>query len=307
VAFTSTREHDLLYRHTNSLNGNIQPQPAVLLAREDSERIARLLTSGERVEMQISAPNKIGGPVETANVVAELPGRELPDEFVVLGAHLDSWELGTGALDNGCAAALVIDTFRALKAADIRPRRSIRFVLFSGEEEGMLGSRAYVRAHRDELDRADAVVIFDSGSEKVTGFSLGGRHDVADRFQKIAAPLRRLDASTMTFDAPIGTDNFDFLLEGVPTLIANQDAGNYLVNYHASSDTFDKVDLRSLKKMVAIAAGITTAIADAPEPLGPRQSRAEVEKLLRDAQVEPQMKVFGMWTEWESGTRGRAK
>src|SRR5581483_5790540 len=154
---------------------------------------------------------------------------------------------------------------------------------------------------------ADAVVIFDSGSEKVSGFSLGGRRDIGDRFQEIAAPLRRLDATTMTFDAPVGTDNFDFLLEGVPTLVVNQEAGNYLVNYHASSDAFDKVDLVNLKKMVAIAAGITTAIADSPERLGPRQSRAEVEKLLRDAEVEPQMKVFGMWPDWESGKRGRAK
>jgi carboxypeptidase Q len=215
--------------------------------------------------------------------------------------------LGTGALDNGCDAALVVDALRAIKAAGIRPRRSIRFILFSGEEEGMLGSLAYVRAHRDELDRAAAAVIFDSGSEKVTGFSLGGRHDIAERVQQITAPLQNMNATTLTFDAPVGTDNFDFLLEGVPTLVANQEAGNYLVNYHASSDTFDKVDVTNLKKMVAIAAGVTIAIANAPERVGPRQSRAEVAKLLHDAEVEPQMKTFGIWTDWESGKRGRAK
>ncbi len=106
-------------------------------------------------------------------MVAELRGSEKPDEFVILGAHLDSWELGTGALDNGCNAALVIDALRAIKATGLRPRRSIRFVLFSGEEEGLLGSWAYARAHRADLDKMAGAVIFDAGTGRVTGFSLG--------------------------------------------------------------------------------------------------------------------------------------
>ncbi len=305
VAFMSSREHDILYRHTDTSDGNIDPMPQVLLAREDAARIARLIQSGKQVEAEVALPNRIGGAVETANVIAEIPGSERPQEWVVLGAHLDSWELGTGALDNGCDAALVIDTLRALHAAGVRPRRSIRFILFSGEEQGLLGSWAYVRAHRDELDRAGAVIIFDSGSGKVTGFSLGGRRDVASTLAPLIEPLKRWDATELTFDAPVGTDNWDFLLEGVPTLIANQEPANYLVNYHATSDTFDKVDLHNLKNMVAIAAEVSTAIADAPERLGPRQTRAEIERLLRDTHADEQMKVFGMWTSWENGTRGR--
>jgi carboxypeptidase Q len=306
VAFMSSREHDILYRHLNGIaDGGIDPMPQVLLAREDAERIARLIASGKQVEMEIALPNKIGGPIETANVIAEIPGSELPQEWVVLGAHLDSWELGTGALDNGCDAALVIDTLRALHASGLRPRRSIRFILFSGEEQGMLGSWAYVRAHRGELDRADAVVIFDTGTGRVTGFSLGGRRDVADTLAPLIAPLKRWDATALTFDAPVGTDNWDFLLEGVPTLLANQEPANYLVNYHATSDTFDKVDLHNLKTMVAIAAEATTAIANSPERLGPRQSRAEIEQLLRETHADDQMKIFGMWPGWEKGTRGR--
>jgi hypothetical protein len=101
IAFTSTREHDLLYRHTNSTSGELEQVPMVLLAREDAERVARLLAAGRPVWADLSIPNKVGGSIETANVVAEIKGSEKPDEFVVLGAHLDSWELGTGALDNG--------------------------------------------------------------------------------------------------------------------------------------------------------------------------------------------------------------
>ena len=187
-----------------------------VLAREDAERIARFLASNVRVQAHLDMPNKITGPVESENVVAEIRGREKPNEFVLLGAHLDSWELGTGALDNGCNAAMVIDAARVIHASGTIPRRSIRFVLFTGEEQGMLGSAAYARAHRAELDDMDAAIIFDSGIGRVTGYSLSGRKDVADAVKQALEPTKSMNANEITFDAEIGTDNFDFLLEGVP-------------------------------------------------------------------------------------------
>src|SRR5438445_1455956 len=217
--------------------GEIARLPMIIVAREDGERMGRLVTSGHPVWVDLSIPNKIGGPITAANVIAEIRGSQKPDEFVILGAHLDSWELGTGALDNGCNAALVIDALRAIKASGLRPRRTIRFILFSGEEEGMLGSHAYVKAHANELDKAAGVVIFDSGTGRTTGFSLGGRKDVVNAAIPIVAPLKQFDATALTTDAEWGTDNFDFMLEGVPTLVANQEEANYLVNYHASYDT----------------------------------------------------------------------
>src|SRR5215472_16076058 len=108
IAFMATREHDILYRHANSEAGEIDRLPMVVVAREDGERIARLLAAGNLVWADLSIPNQIAGPVKTSNVIAEIRGVEKPEEFVILGAHLDSWELGTGALDNGCNAALVI-------------------------------------------------------------------------------------------------------------------------------------------------------------------------------------------------------
>src|SRR5207302_959216 len=140
---------------------------------------------------------------------------------VLLGAHLDSWELGTGALDDGCNAALVIDALRAIKNSGLRPKRSIRFVLFSGEEQGTLGSEAYVRAHRNELDNAVGTIFFDEGTGPITGFSLGGRKDMVQVANELTAPLEPLGGMTQTTDAFIGTDNFDFLLEGVPNFVAN--------------------------------------------------------------------------------------
>ena len=307
IAFQSTRPNDLLYRHTNSSEGELDRLPQILVAREDAGRMTRLLASGQAVSLyaDLSIPNHIGGPITSTNVIAELRGSEKPEEFVVLGAHLDSWELGTGALDNGCNAALVIDALRAIKASGLRPRRSIRFVLFSGEEEGMVGSRAYTVAHQAELDKTGGVVIFDSGIGRVTGFSLGGRRDIADAATALVAPLKQFNATTLTTDADWGTDNFDFLLQGVPTFVANQEEYNYLLNYHAMSDTFDKVDLVQLKKHVAEAAALTFGIANSPARPGPRLNHAQIEQTLHETHLDEQLKTFGMWGDWESGKRGR--
>jgi Zn-dependent M28 family amino/carboxypeptidase len=308
VAFIATREHDVLYRHTNAMAGEIDRIPMVLVAREDGERIGRLLTSGHPVWADLSIPNKIGGPVISANVVAEIKGSEKPDEFVILGAHLDSWELGTGALDNGCNSALVVDALRAIKQSGLKPRRTIRFVLFSGEEQGMVGSRAYATAHRNELDKLAGVAVIDSGIGRVKGFTLGGRKDVAAAVSGIVGPLKQFGANAVTTDEiEWGTDNFDFLLEGVPTMVANQDEGNYLVNYHATSDTFDKVDIGQLKKHTAEMTVLTFGVANAKDRIGPRLTRAQVEKTLLDTHVDEQLKPLGIWAEWESGKRGRAR
>jgi hypothetical protein len=307
VAFISTRPHQLLYRHIGNFEEGINKYPQFLVAREDGERIARLLAEGKKVMMRYSIPNHVGGPIVSHNVVAEIRGREKPNEYVVLGAHLDSWELGTGALDNGCNAALVIEALRAIKASGLQPRRTIRFALFTGEEEGTLGSWSYVLRHRSELDNVVAMLTWDSGTGRTTGFSLGGRKDVADSVTRLLEPLKQFDAASVTTDASVGTDNLDFMLEGVPTLVANQEEANYLINYHAASDTYDKVDVPQLKKHVAEAAYLTYAIADNPERLGPRQSRAEIETLIRETHLDDQLKGFDLWSGWENGTHGRAK
>jgi carboxypeptidase Q len=305
VAFQSSRPHDLLYRHTNSGDGEIDRLPMVLMAREDAGRIARLLASGQKLYADLSIPNAIGGSITAANVVAELRGREKPDEFVILGAHLDSWDLGTGALDNGCNAALVVDALRAIKASGVRPKRTIRFILFSGEEEGLIGSHVYAVTHRAELDKIAGVVVFDSGIGRVTGFSLGGRRDVISAATTLVAPLKPLEASTLTTDADWGTDNFDFLLEGVPTFVANQEEANYMLNYHAMSDTLDKVDLVELRKHVVEASALVIGLANAPEPPGPRLHHTQIEQTLRETHLDDQLKLFGMWNDWVSGKHGR--
>jgi len=306
ILWMGARERLLLYRHTNSLAGEIDKIPQAMVAREDAMRLARTIAAYPgKVRVRFYMPNKIGRPIEQENVVGEIRGYERPDEIVILGAHLDSWELGTGALDNGCNAALVIEAARAIKATGLLPRRTIRFVLFSGEEQGTVGSFEYVKAHRTELDKIRAMITFDAGIGRVTGYSLGGRRDIETGVREVLKPLESWGANNHTYDASFGTDNFDFLLEGVPTLVANQEEANYLPNYHAASDTMDKVDIRELKLHTALAALTAWGIADRAEPLGKRLTRAELDVLVKETGLGQQLKVLGYWNAWQSGKRGR--
>jgi hypothetical protein len=170
----------------------------------------------------------------------------------------------------------------------------------------MMGSRAYATAHRSELDKLAGVAVIDAGIGHVTGFTVGGRKDLAAAVTSIVDPLKQFNANKLTTDdIEWGTDNFDFLLEGVPTLVANQEEGNYLVNYHAVSDTYDKVDITQLKKHTAEMTVVAFGIANARDRIGPRLTRPQIEKTLRDTHVDEQLRALGIWTEWASGKRGR--
>src|SRR6266576_1797732 len=289
----------LIVRSASTTKAALHPLSRAPVPSSHESRCAPRITNSSGRSLPLISPT-------TLDVVGEIKGSERPDEFVILGAHLDSWELGTGALDNGCNAALVVDALRTIKASGLKPRRTIRFILFAGEEEGMMGSRAYATAHRSELDKAAGVAIIDSGIGHVTGFTLGGRKDMANTVAAIVAPLKAFGADALTTDeVEWGTDNFDFLLEGVPTIVANQEEGNYLVNYHAVSDTFDKVDIPTLKRHTAEMTVLAFGIANARDRIGARLTRSQIDKILRDTHADEQLKPLGIWTEWASGKRGR--
>ncbi len=305
ILWMSSREQGVLYRHQNSFNGTLDVIPQVLVAREDALRIARHIAAGQPVRARLTMPNQAGESFEVENVIAEIRGTDKAHEIVMLGAHLDSWEMGTGALDNGANCALVIEVARAIRAAGIRPRRTLRFALWNGEEQGLLGSWAYARDHRSDLDRVVAYINIDGGTGAVTGYSLGGRADIEAAVREALQPLESWGMNAHTLDASTGTDHVDFLLEGVPTFNANQVEANYTLNYHATSDTFDKVDLFALKRHAAYIAVTMAGLANRDARPGPRQSRAEIEKLLKETGMDTQMKAFGMWEDWVSGRRGR--
>ncbi|MGZ3442690.1 MAG: M28 family peptidase, partial [Polyangia bacterium] len=203
LLYLSNRPGRLLYRHNATLDGSMEALPGALVEREGGLRVARLVAAGQRVRVKLTTVADVPVRAPSRNVVAEVRGREKPDEVVILGAHLDSWDLGRGALDNGCNVALVIAVARELAALakrGERPRRTIRFILYTGEEAGLWGSLADVHAHRAELDRVRAHIVFDEGSGRTSGFSLGGRADLRAAVDAALTPLAALGPFVHTVD-----------------------------------------------------------------------------------------------------------
>jgi carboxypeptidase Q len=298
VLWMSNREGRLLYRHNASMNGKQIDLPGALIEREGAEKIIQLLQSGHSVIFQAILNNTLQKNPRNFNVIAEIKGYEKPDEVIVLGAHLDSWDLGQGAQDNGCNAALVIDAARrmiALEKQSYHPRRTIRFALYSGEELGLYGSTFDVTNHLKELDKIKAVVTVDSGSGKISGFSLGGRKDLLALTDKMLEPVNKLGPFTHTTDAFIGTDNYTYLLEGIPTFVANQDVTNYLPSYHAENDRFEIVDIEQLKLNTIITSVLIWNLANTNQIIPPRQSTGEVRELLSATGLQKQMEIFDIW------------
>jgi hypothetical protein len=249
----------------------------------------------------IPAAGAKGASREQENVVAEIRGREKPDEWVLLGAYVDS--SGSGAVDDACNAALVVEAARDIQITGIHPRRSIRFVLFGGGTQGAAGSWAYARAHRNELDRARAAILFDACAARVRGFVLNGRHDIEAGVREAMKPIDSMGVSTHSFNVPLETGSFDFLVEGIPTMLAA--AARESNGHRVVSNSLDKIDIKELKRNTAIAGVTAFGIAERAALLGPRQSRAEIESLLKASGLDEQMKIAGLWSLWESGERGR--
>ncbi len=303
VVYAGSRSRNVLYRHNASLGTN-NKHPLLVMERDAALRTLRLLRAGKSLTLSAKIDINSGPAYESYNVVGEIKGTKTPEEFVVIGAHLDSWDLGDGALDNGCNVALVIDLARQIKRLGLKPLRTIRFALFNGEEQGLVGSWGYTKTHANEMERTVMASSYDIGTGRIIGFFTGGRPEVAAMVDKTLQPVQGLGPFTQ-IDAPIvGTDNFDFMMEGVANLVANQESANYGPNYHARSDTYEKADLKQLRLNAAIAAAVTYGFATMPITYK-RQTRAEVINLINTTDLGAQMKSFNVWNDWAEGKRGR--
>ena len=303
VVYMGSRPDDLLYRHNVSI-GDRNSRPMIVMERDAATRALRLLRAGKRLSLTEYLDLDVGPAYESWNVVGEIRGSTRPDEIVLLGAHLDSWDLGDGALDNGANAMMVLDVARQIRRLGLKPARTIRFVLWSGEEQGFLGSLGYTRTHAAELDHHVVTMTHDIGCGRITGYFTGGRGDVLGPLDRALEPVRGLGPFSHLNVPVVGTDNFDFMLQGVANLIANQESASYGPNYHAHSDTFDKCDPQQLRLNAAIAAAAAWGFAQTDVTL-PRQTRAQVEELMRTTDLGDQMKMFNVWDGWADGTRGR--
>ena len=248
--------------------------PVAFITSENYQLIWRLMKRGP-VEVEMETTNSFSDkPVDVYNTVAEIRGTEKPDEIVILGAHLDSWDLGTGSTDNGTGSMVVLEAARALKKLGLSPKRTIRFVLFTGEEQGMNGSRAYVEAHKEELPKISAALIHDTGTGRVLSIGLMANYQDREIMDRVVAPLREiglLESSQRSLD---GSDHASFDKAGVPGFFAIQDPVDYNRTHHSQSDTFDRARGDDLVQGAQVLAAWAYNVAQLPELL-PHKPAAE--------------------------------
>jgi carboxypeptidase Q len=251
------------------------PIAHVVIPHETYAMFYRLLDEGQQVMLRADITNTLTADTLTAyNTIAEIRGTAHPDEVVLLGAHLDSWDLGTGATDNGAGAIAVLEAARILAAAHVRPARTIRFALFTGEEEGLLGSGAYARDHEDELDKYQAVLVLDNGTGRITGMALQGRNELHDAWEALFAPVASLGPFTVRVANKGGTDHLSFLPYGVPSFNYDQLTRGYNHTHHSQVDTFDHAVPGDLAQAATVMAVNAYELANAPALL-PRGQTAE--------------------------------
>lgn len=242
------------------------PIPAAAVTTEGADRIERLIGRGETVRVRWHS-GAVNHPfVEQPTVIAEIRGREFPDQIVLAGCHLDSWDVGTGAHDDGTGCAIVVGAARMLLDESRRPRRSVRVVLFASEEYGAHAGKAYLEAHRDELTRHVAAFESDSGCFAPAGFSVKGTAAAIGRVAELAAPLAALGASEVRAGGA-GVDIGPIVEEGVPGIGHRVHNDRYFDYHHSPADTLDKVDPDHLAANVAAVAGLLWGLANDDEPL----------------------------------------
>jgi carboxypeptidase Q len=295
LMMTDSEANNVLNAYGLTWGAETSPLPTAQIGMEDTRLIVRLMEKGP-VSVEFQFTNRNTGPTEVNNVIAEIRGREKPDEWIIIGAHLDSWDYGTGAQDNATGCAMVFEAARAIAALPTPPRRSIRFALWGGEEQGLLGAVAYVKAHTAELDNCVAVLNSDNGAGHPRGWKVQGRSDLSEALKPISQSLLAgLSGDGLSQNLSYDTDHGPFMIQGIPALDLWVDMRTYDPVHHKTSDTVDKVDAHNLAAGSAIVAVTAYAIAERPERVAPRLDHAAVEALLNKAKLIDFLKSINSW------------
>jgi carboxypeptidase Q len=271
IVTDGAKEHTLV---TMSGSPNrTSPLANFVVSHEDYLMFDRMIAAGQPPRLEARIENLMGKkPVPQWNTVGEIRGSELPGQVVILGAHLDSWDHAQGVTDNGAASMVVLEAARAIQKSGLKPKRTIRFILFSGEEQGLLGSRAYAAAHAAETDSIQAVLVLDNGTGMITGQALQGRDELAQLWKDLLAPVAALGADSVRSGNKGGTDHLSFVPYGVPAFNFDQESRGYNHTHHSQSDTYDKAVRGDLMQASAVMAVTAFELANLPTllPRGPK-------------------------------------
>ena len=278
IVLDAGKEHALL--NMSGSPNRVLPLPQIVVAHQDYALFDRLLASGVTPRLEVSVQNTLTtDSVSQWNTVAEIRGMEHPGEVVIVGAHLDSWDLGTGTTDNGTGAMCTLEAARVIAQSGLKPKRTIRFMLFTGEEEGLIGSHKYAEAHAGEADSIQAVIVLDNGTGAITGQALQGRTDLEGLWRAILAPVGRLGADSVVNRNKGGTDHLSFLPYGVPGFNFNQIERGYNHTHHSQSDTYEMALPGDLMQAAAVMAVSAYELANLPGmiPRGEKSSPQPVQ------------------------------
>ena len=254
------------FPHTGSLRyqEGMPRIPALALSNPDADQLERIAEDGKAISVRIKVDSSEVPAAESGNVIAEVAGREAPEEVVVIGAHLDSWDLGTGAIDDGAGVGITMAALELIKDAGLAPRRTIRLVLWGAEEVGLLGANAYRDQHEAELEQHVIGSESDFGGGRVWKVTADSQTEEGDAlFGEIARLLAPIGVAPGSDDQPGGgPDLYPLIAAGVPTLRLHQDGRDYFDLHHTADDTVDKLDAASLDQNVAAFAVFAWLVAD---------------------------------------------
>jgi carboxypeptidase Q len=268
VLVRSVTPRSLFTPHTGTLvYDTAAPRiPAAAITVEDAELLHRLQQRGEPIAVRLRMGARMLEDAPSRNVVAEIRGSERPDEVVVLGGHIDSWDVGQGAMDDGGGCVVAWEAVRLMKALGLRPRRTVRVVMWTNEENGGRGGTAYRDAHRAEVDGHVLAIESDNGAFTPSGFAFTGGDSARARIAEVAGLLARIGADTISAGGG-GADIGPLMELGVPGMSPSVDGSRYFWYHHTDADTMDKLDPRDMGLLTAALAVMAYVVADLPEPL----------------------------------------
>ena len=254
--------------HTGSLRyaDGVPQIPAAAVPAEDADRLQRMLARGTAVRLRLSMGARFLPDADSFNVIGELQGRESPDEVVVVSGHFDSWDVGTGSTDDGGGCVVSWEAVRLMKTLGLRPRRTVRVVLFTNEENGLRGGLDYRERYKDQLAKHVLMFESDSGVFKPTGFGFSGSDTARRTIQEIASLLRDIGVDTIGGSGGGADIGPSVQAANVPALSLDVD-GNYFLLHHTPADTIDKIDPKDMAKASAAIAVMAYVVADMPHRL----------------------------------------
>ena len=288
----------VLLTGTASVTGSLIPIPAVCIGREDGFALKETLKS-QKNYASISMTNQ-SGLIKARNVIATIKGTEFPDEKIIVGAHLDSWDLATGAIDNGIGSFTVLDMARTFHALKIKPKRTVQFIMFMGEEEGLLGSRELVnQAIADgTIDQIKYVMNQDMSGNPI-GFGTGGRPEAEAFFSEVGAQIQGIDSiftNSISKGAGLHSDHQPFMLQGIPYTSPRSNLDRSIYGcYHSDCDSFDLVNKEHMETNVRFSSMMLYALANADMLPAKKLNDQETKAFLEGHNLKLKLQIGGDW------------